>query len=86
MDEELLAAISEILDKKLDEKLDQKLDPIRQDITGLDQKVSGLQKQVDFVAVHVKNILDENVKFNDALFQVQSHEARMRALEDKVRP
>ncbi len=40
MDNELLAAISGMLDQKLDEKLDVKLDPIKQDIAGVKQDIT----------------------------------------------
>jgi chromosome segregation ATPase len=46
MDQELLAAIGEILDKKLDEKLDQKLEPIKQDITGMKQDITGMKQDI----------------------------------------
>lgn len=79
MDTELLAAIVESLDKKLDEKLDQKIDPIRQgltrlqeDVTGLDGRITGLQKQGDIIARYVSETRADVRDIKGSLFNVES--------------
>ena len=85
-DNELLLAISRMLDMKLDEKLEEKLQPVKEDLQNLKEDVQILKEDVEVLKeeVHVMKgricVLQEDVQ-HVKLYQETIMEPRLNTIE-----